>query len=113
MKELAERFTRKEFSVETRYSLDFCDKMKDFYRVALLADAKVKLFMEEWAGIDAVTPCGNKFLVYCLQPNDNKLRRELLSFGDSIDILYPETLKREVCSFAIKAIERNSSPTPD
>lgn len=63
---------------------------------ASLADA------EEWLGIDNIEPRGKSFVAEVALPDDGGLAGKILSYGGSIKVLSPVSLKEEIISAAEK-----------
>lgn len=78
--------------------------------LTLLFDEEVKTAMEEWFGIENVSPCPDgKYLVKSLLPEDNWLYGFILSFGNHVEVIEPEYFREAISNIAhdiIKIYER-------
>lgn len=63
---------------------------------ASLADA------EEWLGIDNIEPRGKSFIAEVTLPDDNQLVGKILSYGGTVKVLSPASLKQNVLASAHK-----------
>lgn len=52
--------------------------------------------VEEWLGEEAVKQCGDFFIAEALVPSGDDLLSHLLSFGDKVGVLSPETLRESM-----------------
>lgn len=78
--------------------------------LTLLFDKEVKTAIEEWFGIENVSPCPDgKYLVKASLPEDNWLYGFILSFGNHVEVIEPEYFREALSNIAhdiIKIYER-------
>ena len=72
----------------------------DFEYIDLEIKESAKAEVEEWLGVSSVYRNGDKIFASAKLPYDGGLISKLLGFGNSVRILAPEKLKRDVISVA-------------
>ncbi|MEG1924106.1 MAG: YafY family protein [Clostridia bacterium] len=93
---LSEKFIPKPYNLQTHFELKPINERGGYINLTFLVNKNSYLAVKDWSGNEKVTPCGNRYLVYTMQPDDKSLRKELLSFGKDIEIISPLSLKYEL-----------------
>lgn len=105
-------FIKREFSIDIDYALEPFKTRDRFSELIFLCNKKIVYDVEEWTGRAAITPCGDGFLVSTIQPNDNYLIKELLSYASDIRIISPAHTRTAVINAVtgvIKSYAENNS----
>lgn len=88
------QFTRRKNDVYAKLNSDF-DQNE-------LVDLEIEFYstvypdIEEWLGADAITDCVNKYYAKATLFGGNMLLNKLLSFGSSVKVLSPASLREEI-----------------
>jgi len=96
VKLLDEHFDEKDYHLETDFDLRPFIRRKELAEITLIADFEAYEDIKEWVGSEKIIPCGTKYLVHTLQPDDSKLIGQLLSFGSQIEVLAPEDVREKL-----------------
>lgn len=105
------RFTGKSFEKRAvskdDIPLDFHYSSEQLTDVTLEIGRDALADAEEWLGIDNIEPRGNALVASVSLPDDGALVNKILSFGGSVKVLAPQTLKESVKSAAKRIYDNN------
>ena len=98
------KFTRREFRRED-VPLKFNFEKTELIHVRFAVTKKALPDMEEWLGIDNIRSSGDTLIAEATLPYGEPLLSKILSFGEGIKILSPESLARQIETTAKKLCE--------
>lgn len=104
-----EHFTKKEFKRED-IPLDFSRTNEGTVTIGLEIAPRVLPDVEEWLGVDAVEPRGDKLVAELALPDDGGLVNKILSFGGGVKVVFPADLAEKVKKAALAIYNGGESP---
>ena len=103
---LSTTFERKDLT-KMDLPLDFWHNSVQAEMVVMEIDGKAVSDVEEWLGIENVSPIGKeKYLAQVNLPYDAGLISKIMSYGNGIKVLSPEKLKNEIKDTALSVAEQ-------
>ena len=98
-----EKFTRRKIE-KNELPLNFWENSVQTIHVQLQVENSCISDVEEWLGIENISKKGEKYFAEANLPDDNGLVSKIMSFGNNIQVLAPETLKEKVLRSAEQII---------
>ena len=91
-----EEFTRRDLPNQLPFEGWY--ESSSLINVVLRVEKDALSLVEEWLGVENVTPCEDYFMATAKLPNENSLVAKILSLGSGVKVLEPSSLKLKIKS---------------